>query len=52
MSALKTNGAHTEGLRTTGPALAYETGEPSYKGAGWVLFSTIMFVAAACLSVI
>ena len=52
MSALKTNGARTETVRDVGPALTYETEEPSYKGAGWVLFATIMFVVAACLNII
>jgi hypothetical protein len=52
MSALKTNGARMETVRDTGPALTYETKEPSYKGAGWVLFAGIMFVIAACLNVI
>ena len=52
MSALKTNGARMEGLRDTGSTLTYETEEPSYKGAGWVLFATIMFMIAAGLNFI
>jgi len=52
MSALKTNGARTETVRDMGPTLTYETEEPSYKGAGWVLFATIMFVVAAGLNII
>ncbi len=53
MSALATrNGARTERLPDTGPALTYETEEPSYKGAGWVLFATVMFGIAACLNII
>lgn len=52
MSALRTNGARTERVPEVGPALTYETDEPSYKGAGWVLFATVMFVIAACLSII
>ncbi|MGA9857625.1 MAG: hypothetical protein WBQ18_07155 [Solirubrobacteraceae bacterium] len=52
MSALKTNGASMGTVRATGPALTYETEEPSYKGAGWVLFAAIMFVVAACLNVV
>ncbi len=52
MSALKTNGARMDTVRDTGPALTYETEEPSYKGAGWVLFAAVMFVVAACLNVI
>jgi hypothetical protein len=52
MSALKTNGARTEVTPGTGPALTYETEEVSYKGAGWVLFATIMFGIAACLNII
>jgi hypothetical protein len=52
MSALKTDGARTEPVRTAGPALTYETGEPSYKGAGWILFAAVMFVIAASLNVI
>jgi hypothetical protein len=52
MSALKTNGARVEAVRETSPALAYGTEEPSYKGAGWVLFASIMFVVAAGLNII
>jgi hypothetical protein len=52
MSAVKTNGARTEVTLETGPALAYETEESSHKGAGWVLFATIMFGIAACLNVV
>jgi len=52
MSALKTDGARTEPVRTAGPALTYETEEPSYKGAGWILFAAVMFVIAASLNVI
>jgi hypothetical protein len=52
MSALKTNGARTEVTLETGPALTYETEDLSYKGAGWVLFATIMFGIAACLNII
>lgn len=51
MSALKTNGRMGT-VQDTGPALTYETEEPSYKGAGWVLFATIMFVIAAGLNII
>jgi hypothetical protein len=57
MSALKTNGARAGTAQDTAPALGYVTKEPSYetpsyKGAGWVLFATTMFVIAACISVI
>ena len=54
MSALKTNGARAGTAHGTAPTLGYEPSyeEPSYKGAGWVLFATVMFVIAACLNVI
>ena len=52
MSALKTNGAGVETARDTGPALTYATEEPSHKGAGWVLFASIMFAIAAGLNII
>ncbi|HUA46650.1 MAG TPA: hypothetical protein VMA77_15570 [Solirubrobacteraceae bacterium] len=52
MSALKTDGVRTEPVRTAGPASTYETKEPSYKGAGWILFAALMFVIAASLNVI
>jgi hypothetical protein len=51
MSALRTNGVRTE-RADVGPALTYETEEPSYKGAGWIVFATAMFVIAACLNII
>jgi len=43
------------GRSGTAPTLGYKEPsyeEPSYKGAGWVLFATVMFVIAACLNVI
>ena len=55
MSALKTNGMRTGTAQDTAPTLGYKEPsyrEPSYKGAGWVLFATVMFVIAACLNVI
>ncbi len=55
MSALKTNGARAGTALGTAPTLGYEElpyEEPSYKGAGWVLFATVMFVIAASLNVI
>jgi hypothetical protein len=53
MSALKTNGARTDVVRETGPALTYTTAPPSSeKGAGWVLFAGIMFAISACLNII
>jgi hypothetical protein len=52
MSALKTNGAGTTTMRDTGPAYTYETEKPSYEGAGWILFATIMFGIAAVMSFI
>lgn len=52
MSALKTNGASTATMRDTGPAYTHETEKPSYKGAGWILFATIMFGIAAAMSFI
>ncbi len=56
MSALKTNGARAT-AQDTAPTLGYEKEappyrEPSYKGAGWILFATVMFLIAACLNVI
>lgn len=52
MSALKTNGARTTTVREPGPVFTYEGGEPSYKGAGWILFATIMLGLAATMSFI
>ena|SRR5690348_13846578 len=55
MSALKTNGTRARSAPGTAPTLAYEKPsyeEPWYQGAGWVLFATVMFVIAACLSVV
>jgi hypothetical protein len=52
MSALKANRARTRTVRDAGPAFAYETEEPSHRGAGWVLFSAMMFAVAAGLSLI
>ena len=55
MSALKTNGARTEAALDTAPTLGYKAPsyeKPAYKGAGWILFATVMFVIAACLSAI
>ncbi|MGZ4227308.1 MAG: DUF7144 family membrane protein [Solirubrobacteraceae bacterium] len=55
MSALKTNGTRVGTAQDTAPTLGYANApyeEPSFKGAGWVLFATIMFVMAACLSII
>ncbi len=52
MSALKTNGARAEPVRDVRPTLTYETEEPSYKGAGWILFATAMLAIAACLNII
>ena len=55
MSALKTNGKRTGTAPDTAPTLGYREStymEPSYKGAGWVLFATVMFVIAASLNVI
>ena len=55
MSALKTNGVRAGTAQDTAPTLGYEEPsykEPSYRGAGWVLFATVMFVIAACLSMI
>ncbi|HTX08841.1 MAG TPA: hypothetical protein VME22_09530 [Solirubrobacteraceae bacterium] len=52
MSALKTNGVSTEPVRAVGPSPTYATEEPSYKGAGWILFAALMFVIAAGLNVI
>ena len=55
MSALKTNGTRTGTAQDIAPTLGYT--EPSYeaslyKGAGWVLFATVLFVIAGCLNVI
>ena len=55
MSALKTNGTRAGSAQGTAPTLGYEKPsyeEPWYQGAGWVLFATVMFVIAACLSVV
>ncbi len=55
MSALKTNGARAGTARDTAPTLGYKGAPyeaPTYKGAGWVLFATVMFVIAAALNVI
>jgi hypothetical protein len=55
MSAIKTDGRHMGTVPGTAPTLTYEEStyeEPSYKGAGWVMFATMMFVIAASLSVI
>jgi hypothetical protein len=58
MSALTTNGSRTEEAReprlAPGSELApgYVVSEPSDKGAGWVLFATIMFLIAACLNIV
>ena len=51
MSTLTTNGA---GTRTEAPksATTYTAPEVSYKGAGWIVFATIMFVIAASLNFI
>ena len=55
MSALKTNGTRTGTAQDIAPTLGYT--EPSYeaslyKGAGWVLFATVLFVIAGALNVI
>ena len=53
MSALKSsNGEGTKVARATGSTPMYRAEEPSYKGAGWVLFACIMFVVAASLNII
>jgi hypothetical protein len=55
MSALKTNGTRAGTAPGTAPMLGYtETSyqEASSRGAGWVLFATVMFVVAASLNVI
>lgn len=55
MSALETNGARAATAQGTAPTLGYEKSsseEPSYKGAGWITFATVMVVIAACLNVI
>ncbi len=36
----------------TAPTVGYEAEEPSQKGVGWVVFSTIMFGIAGCLNII
>ena len=52
MSALATNGAHTRTAQNAVPTLGYEAKQASNHGAGWILFSTIMFVVAATLNII
>jgi hypothetical protein len=51
MSALTSNGAKTGTASGAGSTSLYEE-DVSYKGAGWVLFATIMFVIAASLNII
>lgn len=52
MSALKTNGARATTPQAAVPTPTYAAETPSYKGAGWILFATAMFVIAAVLSFI
>ena len=53
MSALKSNGEGTKVARANvGPMPTYTAEEPSHRGAGWVLFASIMFVVAASLNII
>jgi hypothetical protein len=52
MATITTKGPSTKAPRETGPTLAYGAGEPSHRGAGWVLFATIMFVIAGSLNII
>ena len=58
MPTLATDEVRTEGAREPRFAPGYEFApgykpeQPSYKGAGWILFATIMFVVAACLNLI
>ena len=52
MSALASNGARTKPAKDVVPPLEYQTQQPLRKGAGWILFATIMFVIAATLNVI
>jgi hypothetical protein len=48
MATVVTNGSTTKAARG-GPQLEHE---PSYTGAGWIVFATIMFVLAASLNAI
>jgi hypothetical protein len=48
MSAVTTNGVHTE----TRPQPSLGTYEDSHKGAGWVMFASVMFVVAGALNII
>ncbi|MGZ4176754.1 MAG: DUF7144 family membrane protein [Solirubrobacteraceae bacterium] len=55
MSALKTNGTRTGTAQDIAPTLGYREAPyeaPVYKGAGWVLFASVMFVIAASLNII
>jgi hypothetical protein len=53
MSALKSNGEGTKVARANAGSMPlYTAEEPSYKGAGWLLFASIMFVVAASLNII
>ncbi len=52
MSAVTHDGTHTRTGATAGPLPAYESYKSSDKGAGWVLFATILFVVAASLNII
>jgi hypothetical protein len=52
MSALTSRGGRTKVELDFDRSAPYEDEERSYKGAGWVLFATIMLVMGAVLSII
>jgi hypothetical protein len=52
MSTVTDRGGRTEIELDFDQPMAYDTEEPSYKGAGWVLFAAIMLVMGGVLSII
>jgi hypothetical protein len=52
MSVLATDGGRRETVRDDLDQSFSATEKPSYKGAGWVLFATIMLLMGAALSII
>ena len=47
-----TNGVSTKAPQVTGSSMTYSTEEPTYAGAGWVVFASCMFIVAATLNII
>jgi hypothetical protein len=52
VSAVSTKGGRTEAAWDVSRTEFFEAEEASKKGAGWVLFATIMLLIGACLSII